>query len=91
MILTVKHYRKREEIIISILEGTKSGCKQTKLMFYAMITSTQIKEYLAELMQKEFSVYQSFGEILYFMPYDPELTINNCGTSTITTTTIICS
>jgi len=50
-------YRKRTEIIASVLEAAKGiGISKTRIMFTAYLSYKQLKEYLNELLDKELLV-----------------------------------
>lgn len=62
--MTIMQYRDRTDIIREILEvanGTENVTK-TKLMYNAFLSWTQVKEYLALLVQRDLVSYDSIAQ-----------------------------
>lgn len=51
-------YRSRSDIIGLILEAANGGATKTNIMYKAFLTFTQMREYLALLMEKELIKYE---------------------------------
>jgi predicted transcriptional regulator len=57
-------YRSRTEIVAMILEASRSGATKTKIMYKAYLSYTQVKEYIAFLLDNELLAYEQ-GTQLY--------------------------
>ena len=62
-------YRNRTEIIASVLEAAKcGGASKTRIMFNAYLSYEQLDEYLNEVLEKGFVVYDSHTRTYNFTP-----------------------
>jgi predicted transcriptional regulator len=57
-------YRSRSDIIIVILESTRSGATKTKIMYNTYLSYTQLVKYLEYLQQNDLLEYEK-GTHLY--------------------------